>query len=392
MSVLMIQKLGWCQCSMSQKQCNQSRSDGPEIMSPASLPCVLVFFWTLNTRMADPTGLSSESTGAGIAEVDACSLEIERKYDIIPAVICSMCCLFGIIYCFFGYRCFKAVMFLSGLMFGAVIIFLLCHKEHVLDTQLSVEASAGIGLGIGLLCGLVTMLVRSVGLFMTGLLLGLLLALAALLLTQQFYTPTTVWVPLGALLGSGMLFAVLTLQWQKLFTVLSTAVFGAAIMTVCADYFVEMLALATHVYGCLRLSPGPPLCWYSWVILGIWPALSLIGVLVQWKLTDGSFSHTEVVLSRRQKRVQLMRIREKDTRKRQQAGGQEGTYRRKATPVKRYAGDLLAPSYLQSLRDRQMGTGTSLSSQSTANHTMIDLDCDTGSTVPLTATTPVVRV
>lgn len=38
-----------------------------------------------------------------------------------------------------------------------------------------------------------------------------------------------------------------------------------------------------------------------------------------------------------------MRIREKDAKKRQQAGGQEGTYRRKATPVKRYAGDLLAP-------------------------------------------------
>lgn len=192
-----------------------------------------------------------------------------------------------------GYRCFKAVMFLSGLIFGSVIIFLLCHKEHVLDTQLSVEASAGIGLGIGLLCGLVTMLVRSVGLFMTGLLLGLLLALAALLVTHQFYTPTTVWVPLGTLLGSGMIFAVLTLQWQKLFTVLSTAVFGAAIMTVCADYFVEMLALTKHVYECLRLTAGPPLCWYSWVILGIWPALSLIGALVQWKLTDNSFSHTE---------------------------------------------------------------------------------------------------
>ncbi|CAB1353868.1 unnamed protein product [Coregonus sp. 'balchen'] len=275
-------------------------------------------------KMTDPNG----SVGEGLAEVDACSLEIERKYEVIPAVICSMCCLFGIIYCFFGYRCFKAVMFLSGLMFGSVIIFLLCHKERVLDTQLSVEASAGIGLGIGLLCGLVTMLVRSVGLFMTGLLLGLLLALAALLATHQFYTPTTVWVPLGALLGTGMLFAVLTLQWQKLFTVLSTSVFGAAIMTVCADYFVEMLALASHVYECLRLSPPPPLCWYSWVILGIWPTLSFMGVL----------------------------------------------------------------SYLQSLRDRQMGTGNSLSSLGTANHTMIDFDYETGSTVPLTATTPVIRV
>ncbi|XP_038159449.1 transmembrane protein 198-like isoform X1 [Cyprinodon tularosa] len=342
--------------------------------------------------MSDPTTMSPGGGGAGVANVDICSLEIERQYDIIPTVICSMCCLFGIIYCFFGYRCFKAVMFLSGLMFGSVIIFLLCHKEHILDTQLSVEASAGIGLGIGLLCGLVTMLVRSVGLFMTGLLLGLLLALAGLLVAHQFYTLNTVWVPLGALLGTGMVFAVLTLQWQKIFTILSTAVFGAAIMTMCADYFVEMLVLANHVYDCLRLIPGPALCWYSWVILGIWPALSIIGVLIQWKLTDDSFSHTEVVISRRQKRVQLMRIREKDAKKRQQAGGQEGTYRRKPTPVKRYAGDLLAPSYLQSLRDRQMGTGTSLSSLGTTNQTMIDMDCETGSMVPLTATTPVVRV
>ena len=184
-------------------------------------------------------------------------------------------------------------MFLSGLMFGSVVIFLLCHKERVLDTQLSVEASAGIGLGIGLLCGLVTMLVRSVGLFMTGLLLGLLLALAALLVAHQFYTPTTVWVPLGTLLGTGMLFAVLTLQWQRLFTVLSTSVFGAAIMTVVADYFVEMLTVVTHVYECLRLAPAMPLCWYSWVILGIWPALSFMGILVQWKLTAEGFSHTE---------------------------------------------------------------------------------------------------
>lgn len=344
-------------------------------------------------RMSDPFQLAHDGLGPGETPVDVCELEIERKYEVIPAIICSMCCLFGIIYCFFGYRCFKAVMFLSGLMFGSVIIFLLCHKERVLDTQLSVEASAGIGLGIGVLCGLVTMLVRSVGLFMTGLLLGLLLALAALLVAGHFYSAGTVWVPLGALLGTGMLCAVLTLQWQRLFTVLSTAVFGAAIMTVCADYFVEMLALATYVYNCLRLLPAPPLCWYSWVILAIWPTLSMMGVLVQWKLTAEGYSHTEVIISRRQKRVQLMRIRQQENRKRQQSPGQEGSYRRKPLPVKRYAGDLLAPSYLQSLRDRQMGTGNSLSSLGASSHTMIDFDYDTtGSTVPLTTTSPVIRV
>uniref|UniRef100_W5M9I0 Transmembrane protein 198 n=2 Tax=Lepisosteus oculatus TaxID=7918 RepID=W5M9I0_LEPOC len=341
---------------------------------------------------SDPSHLGPGRAGLGVVEVDACDLELDRKYEVIPAVICAMCCLFGIIYCFFGYRCFKAVMFLSGLMFGSVIIFLLCHKERVLDTQLSVEASAGIGLGIGVLCGLVTMLVRSVGLFMTGLLLGLLVALAALVAANQFYNPGTVWVPLGTLLGAGMLFAVLTLQWQKLFTMLSTAVFGAAIMTVCVDYFIEMLALVVYVYDHVRLVASPPLCWYSWVIMGVWPALSMLGVLVQWKLTAEGFSHTEVIISRRQKRVQLMKIRQREAKRRQQSGTQEGTYRRKPTPVRRYAGDVLAPSYLQSLRDRQMGTGTSLSSLGTINHTLVDFDYDTGSTVPLTATTPVVQV
>lgn len=48
--------------------------------------------------MTDP----DVAEGDGLAEVNACSLEIERKYELIPAVICSMCCLFGIIYCFIG--------------------------------------------------------------------------------------------------------------------------------------------------------------------------------------------------------------------------------------------------------------------------------------------------
>ncbi|KAB5584436.1 hypothetical protein PHYPO_G00107500 [Pangasianodon hypophthalmus] len=81
----------------------------------------------------------------GPEPLDPCDLGTDRRYEVVPSVVCSMCCLFGIIYCFFGYRCFKAVLFLTGLMFGSVVVFLLCYKERVLDTQLSAEASAGIG-------------------------------------------------------------------------------------------------------------------------------------------------------------------------------------------------------------------------------------------------------
>lgn len=194
-----------------------------------------------------------------------------------------------------GYRCFKAVMFLTGLMFGSVVIFMLCYKERVLDTQLSVEASVGIGLGIGTLCGLVTMLVRSVGLFMVGLLLGLLVAVATLVGMEELSDspPRSVWVPLGVLLGLGMLFAVLTLQWQRLFTTLSTAVFGAAVITVALDYFVELFALVLYMYERMKAAPGKPVCWITWVVLGVWPALTLLGVIVQWKVTAEGYSHTK---------------------------------------------------------------------------------------------------
>ncbi|XP_045062690.1 transmembrane protein 198-B isoform X2 [Coregonus clupeaformis] len=301
---------------------------------------------------------------------------------------------------FSGYRCFKAVMFLTGLMFGSVVIFLLCYKERVLDTQLSVEASVGIGLGIGTLCGLVTMLVRSVGLFMVGLLLGLLLGIASLVVMEEFHHPRTVWLPLGVLLGSGMLFAVLTLQWQRFFTTLSTAVFGSAVITVTVDYFLELFALVRYILERIKVAPPRPLCWFTWVIMGVWPVLALLGVLIQWKVTAEGYSHTEVFLSRQQRRVQLMRIHQKEERtqkdvrmmkkkkkkrpKQQQQQKQPGhlqhqqyhrpppptypppttttkpllpepfTYHRKPNHTRRFDGDVLSPSYISSFRDRQV--------------------------------------
>ncbi|XP_037332828.2 transmembrane protein 198-B-like [Pungitius pungitius] len=325
-------------------------------------------------------------------------------YQVVPSVVCSVCCFFGVIYCFFGYRCFKAVMFLTGLMFGSVVIFMLCYKERVLDTQLSAEASVGIGLGIGALCGLVTMLVRSVGLFMVGLLLGLLVAVATLVGMEELSDspPRSVWVPLGVLLGLGMLFAVLALQWQRLFTTLSTAMFGAAVITVAVDYFVELFALALYVFERLKAAPGKPVCWVTWVVLGVWPALTLLGVMVQWKVTAEGYSHTKVIISRQQRRMQVMRIRQRDDRyrskkKKKQQPPQHGSashhqakqlpepaYRRKPNPIRRYDTDVLSPSYIQSFRERQVQAAPPPSRLAGRPHTVVDVGYDRGSTTPLT--------
>ncbi|XP_076967086.1 transmembrane protein 198-like isoform X1 [Tamandua tetradactyla] len=314
-----------------------------------------------------------------------CVLEPQSSPELAPALVCALCCCFGIIYCCFGYRCFKAVMFLSGLLSGALVIFLLCHKEQVLETQLSLEVSAGIALGIGFLCGLVTMLVRSVGLFLTGLLLGLTLGAGVLLGTEPIYQPPSAWVPAGSLVGLALLGALLTLRWPRPFTILGTALLGAAVLVACADYFLEGLALGSRLGQRLQALPGlPPLCWYSWVLLGAWPALGAIGALAQWKLmAEEDGGHANVVLSRQRRHLHLLRMRQQEAkwhRTHPGVGLCEGSYRRQLPPTARSPADSLAPSFLQSLRERQLGPRT----QATAPPTILDLDSDCGSTIPLT--------
>ncbi|KAM4610674.1 transmembrane protein 198-like isoform 2-T2 [Polymixia lowei] len=279
------------------------------------------------------------------------------------------------------------VMFFSGFMLGSAAVCLLYHKETVLDTQLGIQTKAGIGLGVGVLCGLVTILVYTMGLFLTGLQLGCLLALVTLAVIGQFCSLAPLWVPLSVLLATSVVFAIFTLRWQKPFTVISTAVFGATTVMLCVDYLVETFTVAGHVYDILCQVPPRPLCWFSWAITGICPVLSLMGLLVQWKFTATGVSHTEDAHKKQQKKAKTVQYRYRESRRRP-----ETHRRRKPPPLKRYAGDVLAPSYLQSLQERQMGTGSSTSSVSTITHTVIDFDFETGSMVPLTASSPAFRV
>lgn len=323
---------------------------------------------------------ATEEPEEGLAEVDICALEINMKHEVLPSFVCSVCLSLGLIYCFFGYRCFKMVMFFSGFMLSSAAVLLFYHKEPVLDVKLGVETKAGIGLGVGVLCGLMTMLVSTLGLIFSGLQLGSLLCLPLLVVIGQFYSLTPVWLPLSALLAAGIITAIFTLQWQKVFTIIYTSVLGATTVMLCVDYMMGTFMLPDQVYDLLCQAAPRQLCWFDWAITGIWPSMSLTGVLVQWRFTAKGVSHKD----EKKKRKHPKRNKYRETR------GRPRTYRQRRPPqLNRYAGDVLAPSYLQSLQERRMGTGSSSSSVSTITHTLIDFDYETGSMVPLTASSPV---
>lgn len=183
------------------------------------------------------------------------------------------------------------VMFFSGFMLGSAATLLLYHKEPMLDTQLALESKAGIGLAVGVLTGLMTMLVPTMGLLFSGLQLGGLLAVATLVVVGQFYSLSSLWVPLCGTLAASVVSAVVTLLWQKLFAVIYTSALGAGAVTLCVDHLMGASALPDQVYDMLHQGAPRRLCWFNWAIAGIFPALSLIGALVQWSLTARGLSH-----------------------------------------------------------------------------------------------------
>ena len=158
-------------------------------------------------------------------------LEMVNSYNIVTATICALYVFFGIFCALFGYRCFKAIMFLTGFIFGSIIVYLICLEENILPMW----ANTVIAVSAGLLFGLITLLVQYVGLFMLGFHGGLLLGLIGIVVADvsrrlilehnkftdsgallgDDYTPLhSPWISVGTLLASGLVMSLCNLYFQ----------------------------------------------------------------------------------------------------------------------------------------------------------------------------------
>lgn len=181
------------------------------------------------------------------------------------------------------------MLFLTGFLFGSVLISLLCEKEQLLSTY----GNVGVGIGAGVLFGLITTLVQYVGLFMTGFLTGLLVGVVVMTVWSSIAPPDTIWVTIGVLFGTGVVFALLTLKFQRRMIIGSTSLIGGALIAVSFDYFVEKFLTVYRFWDALnvRHTYWNDICWYSWLIVAVWPLLFIIGTIVQLKLTSTGFDH-----------------------------------------------------------------------------------------------------
>lgn len=310
---------------------------------------------TLVSSLSSPVSISSTastlSTGSGTVNStlaptedpgDPRCLYLDVDFDITTAVICGMYLVFGIVYTLYGYRCFKAVMFLTGFIFGSVVVYVICMEESLLPTS----GNAAISLGAGLLFGLITMLVQYVGLFMTGFHLGLFAGVASLIIMHIWYVPETIWITVGILMSSGLVGAILALFFQKGCTILGTSVYGGAILAISLDYFIEKFIMVFWVWDRIRLAISQNPCWFSWLILAVWPSMILVGTLTQWKIT-GRGTHHQEVPSRHSRQLNLHRIRQEESRAEQRQRKYRYLYQ-----VRTAHGDVISQNYIQGLQSK----------------------------------------
>ncbi|KAK4879274.1 hypothetical protein RN001_007420 [Aquatica leii] len=301
-------------------------------------------------------------------KVEQCN-HIDTDYNLTTATVCSVYIIFGVLYTFFGYRCFKTVMFLTGFIFASSLVYLICLQGELMPPY----GNAGVALLAGFLFGLITMLVQYVGLFMSGLHTGLLLGLATLLAADHILETSpkgSVWLCVGILLASALIFAVLNLYFRKGLTILGTSIYGAAIISVAVDYFLERVAMVLWVWQRVSLRPvAPAPCWFSWIVLGIWPALVCAGLFIQFIITGRGTYHADLFAGRKkprgptvhrgQTRVDKAELRQKKYRYLYQ--------------VRTAHGDVISQNFVQALQKKEPGgaPGECSTLQSDATHLTI---------------------
>ena len=142
------------------------------------------------------------------------SCHYSHDYDVHITTICMLYLFFGVFCTFFGYRCFKATMFLMGFVFGSLVVYLICMEENILPMW----ANTSIAVSAGVLFGLITLLVQYVGLFMLGFHGGLILGIIILCSIEIFghsqSSPDSPWISVGILLLCGLVMSLCNLYFQ----------------------------------------------------------------------------------------------------------------------------------------------------------------------------------
>ena len=181
-----------------------------------------------------------------------------------------------------GFKYQRASLFAAGFSSSALLTYLICLIRSTLAIHYILLITAALGIFSGILCTTVVFC----GLFSTGLVAGFCIAMAFLLALSSLYQYTTLTIPVGVVIGVSVVMAGAGVWWKRVLLIISSSIYGGALVMGSLDYFIEDFRLLDYVWRKVYLSAlkSEP-CFFSWIIIGVWPLLVLIGLLVQFLKT-----------------------------------------------------------------------------------------------------------
>ncbi|KFB47561.1 hypothetical protein ZHAS_00015525 [Anopheles sinensis] len=215
----------------------------------------------------------------------------------VSVLLWTTIAVFGIVYTLLGYRCLRAIGFLTGLAAGAGCIVLLQNKNITSFGNLAAPALAVVAGLFGAVLGSThpissTLIGTAAGALVAG------ATIAACIATLPHYTFGENEL-LVSVVGGAIICAIVTLFCPKFMSIVASSIIGSAMILCSIDFFMHGLNTMDWIFN-MKPDPTPPPCWGG-VILCCWPIASVLGVLVQCFVTAWKIDHRRQLHHRRRR-------------------------------------------------------------------------------------------
>lgn len=133
----------------------------------------------------------------------------------------------------------------------------------------------------GLFGSILSSSVTYCGMFLTGLGTGFSLGCLVILIVSEITSFGSFAEPVLIILLMSIIFASLCLWWKRTFIILGTSMIGGTFIAGGLDYFIEDLLFVQYIQHIIYGMEYRKLCFFSWIVLSIFPVISIAGVFIQ---------------------------------------------------------------------------------------------------------------
>uniref|UniRef100_T1H4V1 Transmembrane protein 198 n=1 Tax=Megaselia scalaris TaxID=36166 RepID=T1H4V1_MEGSC len=224
----------------------------------------------------------------GIMENPNCA---PKSPDPLSALFWTTIAVFGIVYALLGYRCLRAIGFLSGLLVGANIAFVLQDFKVTLMGSPADSAFAILSGLIGAVLGSAHPIASAlVSAFAGALLAATTMVVCVATMPDHTFGSKEIYV---AIIGGAIIFSVLTLCCVKFITILASSIVGTAMILAALDFFLNDLETLKWLVT-MAPNPQPPPC-YGGILIFSWPVSVIVSLMVQCFITGWRVDHRKYV-------------------------------------------------------------------------------------------------